>query len=42
MDFDQPFGLVALARAAGPAAIASGILLSAALNRPFGAVAQHA
>ena len=42
MDFDQPFGLVALARAAGPAAIASGILLSAALNRPFGAVARHA
>jgi hypothetical protein len=42
MDFDQPFGLVALARAAGPAAIASGILLSAALYRPFGAVARHA
>jgi hypothetical protein len=38
MSFDQPFGLVALARAAGEAAVASGILVSAAVNREFGAL----
>ena len=42
MSFDQPFGLVALARASGPAAVATGILLSAAINREFGALARHA
>ncbi|MDQ2900017.1 MAG: hypothetical protein M3Y07_09485 [Acidobacteriota bacterium] len=41
MNFDQPFGLVALAWAAGPAAIATGILQSPAINREFGAVAQR-
>lgn len=40
MSFDQPFGLVALSRAAGPAAAASGILLSPAINREFGSLAK--
>jgi hypothetical protein len=40
MSFDQPFGLVALDWAAGPAAVASGILLSSAINREFGAVVK--
>jgi hypothetical protein len=35
ISFDQPFGLVALDRAAGPAALASGVLLSPAINRQF-------
>ncbi|MGI8988000.1 MAG: hypothetical protein ACR2I2_00265 [Bryobacteraceae bacterium] len=39
MSFDQPFGLVALAWAAGPAAIATGILQSPAISREFGAIA---
>ncbi len=42
MSFDQPFGLVALARAGAPAAIPSGILLSPALNREFTTAAAGA
>jgi len=42
MSFDQPFGLVALDWAAGPAAVASGILLSPAINREFGALVKAA
>ncbi len=42
MSFDQPFGLVALDRAAGSAAVASGKLLSGAINGEFGALVKTA
>jgi hypothetical protein len=42
MSFDQPFGLVALDWAARPAAVATGILISPAINREFGAKAKAA
>ena len=42
MSFNQPFGLVALYRAAGSAAAASGRLLSPAITREFGALVKAA
>jgi hypothetical protein len=41
MSFDQPFGLVALAKAAGSAAFSTGVLLSPAIKREFGAAVAH-
>ena len=41
MSFDQPFGLLALDLAAGPTAVATGILLSPAVNREFTALAPQ-